>query len=199
MKLIYMIIIAAMTVSSAGVFAASPRSVDAAKFDIAGVRLGMTPEEAVKAVTEKFQIEKSAVEFDKFPKLNVVTNGREATYFTVSSDGSTIIVNFEANVPYNPQRKMAVSGIGYEQAWSTENKLAMKEMALKKYGQPSNGVQGSSSQWCLEPHKNPGFGCSEFKGPILSLHGTKLGLSDSRYRQAVIDFINKSKSSKPIF
>lgn len=198
MRLIY-IIITVIGLASAGAFAASPRSVDAGEFDIAGVKLGMTPEEAIEAITEKFQIGKSEFEFDKFPKLNVVTNSREAEYFKVSLNGTSIIVHFEANVPHNPKRKMAVSMIGYEQPWSTDNKLAVKDMALKKYGQSSNGVQGATLQWCLAPHKNPGFGCSDFKGPILSLRGTKLELSDSRYRQAVIDFTNKSKSTKPVF
>lgn len=198
MKLIYFIIFV-MGFANVGAFAASPRSVDAGEFDIAGIKLGMTPEEAIGAVTEKLQIGKSALEFDKFPKLNVVTSSREPEYFKAGLDGVSIIVHFEANVPYNPQRKMAVSKIGYEQPWSTDNKLAVKEMALKKYGQSSNGTQGVTLQWCLVPHKNPGLGCSEFKGPVLSLRGTKLELFDSRYRQAVIDFTNKSKSSKPVF
>jgi len=42
MKLIYLIIFV-MGFAHVGAFAASPRSVDAGEFDIAGIKLGMTP------------------------------------------------------------------------------------------------------------------------------------------------------------
>lgn len=183
----------------ANICAAAPRAVDAEKFDIAGVKLGMTPDAAVTAVAAKLGIDKRSIEFDKFPQQNVVTNSKEPKYFTAKSGGASITVHFEPNVPYNPKNKLAVSMIVYEQPWTPENTAAMKQMAIEKYGDPSNGSVGVSFQWCINPHDNPGFGCSEFRGAKLELGGTKLQLEDFRYRQSVIDYMNKSLNSKPVF
>lgn len=179
--------------------AATPRAVDAEQFDIAGVKLGMDPEAAVVAIAERLGIDKLSIEFDKFPQENRITNTKEPKYFTAKISGASVIVHFEPNVPYNPKNKMAVSMIIYEQPWTPDNVASMKQAAIEKYGQPSNGTIGVSSHWCLQPHNNPGFGCSEFRGPKLVLSGTKLQLEDFRYRQAVIDYMNKSSSSKPAF
>ncbi len=178
---------------------AAPRAVDAEQFDVAGVKLGMTPEAAASALAGKLDIDKRSIIFDKFPQQNSVTNSKEPKYFTAKKSGASITVYFEPNVPYNPKSKMAVSMIIYKQPWTPDNVAAMKQMAIEKYGQPSNGTVGMSYQWCLQPHSNPGFGCSEFRGPKLELSGTKLQLEDFRYRQAVIDHMNKSSNSKPAF
>lgn len=184
---------------SANLCAAAPSAVDAEQFDIAGVKLGMTPEAAVSALSGKVGIDKQSIEFDKFPQKNTVTNSKEPKYFTAKISGAAVTVHFEPNIPFNPKNKMAVSMIIYEQPWTPDNVAAMKQAATEKYGQPSNGTIGVSYQWCLQPHSNPGFGCSEFRGPKLELSGTKLQLEDFRYRQAVIDHMNKSASSKPAF
>lgn len=183
----------------ANAHAASPRAVDAEQFDIAGVRLGMSPQAAVAAISAKLGVDRRAIEFDKFPQRNPVTNSKEAKYFTVRTGGASVTVHFEPNVPYSPKNRMAVSMIIYEQPWTAENVAAMKDMAIEKYGAPSNGTNGVSYQWCLQPHDNPGFGCSEFRGPKLELSGTKLQIEDFRRRQAVIDLINKSNTSRPSF
>ena len=178
---------------------AAPHAVDAEKFDIAGAKLGMSPQAAASAVSAKLSIDRKAIEFDKFPPQNIVTNSKEPQYFTAKTSGASVTVHFVPSVPYNPKNKMVVSMIVYEQPWTPENVSAMKQMAIEKYGQPSNGTIGVSYQWCLQPHSNPGFGCSEFQGPKLKLSGTKLQLEDFRYRQAVIDYMNKNASSKPAF
>lgn len=184
---------------AASVCAAAPRVVDAEQFDIAGVKLGMTPEAAATAITGKLGIDKRSIEFDKFPGQNIVTNSKEPKYFIAKTSGASIRVHFEPNVPYNPKKKMAVSMIIYEQPWTPDNIVAMKQMAIEKYGLPSNGTDGTGYKWCLQPHSNPSLGCSGFRGPKLELFGTKLELEDSRYRQAVIDYMDKNASSKPIF
>lgn len=179
--------------------AASPRAVDAEQFDIAGVKLGMAQEAAVAAVAGRLGIDKQSIEFDKFPQQNRITNSKEPKYFTAKISDVSVTVHFEPNVPYNSKNKMAVSMIIYEQPWTPDNVASMKQSAIEKYGQPSNGTIGVSYQWCLQPHNNTGFGCSEFRGPKLVLSGTKLQLEDFRYRQAVIEHIKKSASSKPTF
>ena len=183
----------------AKVCSGAPRAVDAEQFDVAGAKLGMSPEAAATAVSAKLKIDRGAIQFDKFPQLNIVTNSKEPTYFTAKTSGASVTVHFEPSVPYNPQNKMVVSMVIYAQPWTPDNVSAMKSKAIEKYGQPSNGTTGVSYQWCSQPHSNPGFGCFEFRGPKLELSGTKLQLEDFRYRQAVIDFTNKNASSKPAF
>ncbi len=177
----------------------APNSVDVQRMDIAGIQLGMTPIEAAAAITKKLGLSKRSVEFDKFPQLNVVTKTKEPLYFIVKTPGAIVRVHFEANVPYDPKRKLAVSMVTYEQPWTPDNAVAMKQMATEKYGEPSNGTIPAQSQWCLHPHENPGFGCFEFVGPKLSLASTTLQMEDPSYRRAVIEFMNKKATSKPTF
>ncbi|AKX50328.1 hypothetical protein AKN92_01635 [Thiopseudomonas alkaliphila] len=184
---------------AASVCYATPSAVDAEQFDIAGVKLGMSPEFAVAAIAGGLGIDKDSIEFDKFPQQNIITNSKEPKYFTAKTAGASVTVHFEPNIPYDPKNKMAVSMVIYEQSWTPENVAAMKQAAIGKYGPPSNGTVGVSYQWCLQPHSNPGFGCSEFRGPKLELSGVKLQLEDFRYRQALIDHISKSKISEPAF
>jgi len=179
--------------------AAAPQSADAGQFDIAGVRLGMDQAEAIAAITEKLQLDDSAIQLDPSAQVNPVTNTREPKYFTAKAGLTSVIVHFEPRVPYDKARPMVVGTVIYEQPWTAENVSAMEDAALAKYGQPSNGTAGVSYQWCLEPHSNPGFGCSQYQGPILELAGTKLRLHDIRYTNARIEFMNKAQSAEPVF
>jgi hypothetical protein len=197
MKVMYGIVPLFLLVSSAAFGA--PRAVDAGEFDIAGVKLGMTVKVAIEAITNKLDVSKAEVKFDKYPMKNLVTQTKEPKYFSVKKGGAEITVYMEPKVPHDINDPMIVSSVVYKQQWTPENAKAMKDMALKKYGEPSNGVIGVSYQWCSKPHSNPGFGCSEFKGPKLKLSGVKLELGNSQYHQAVIDFMNKKKNSKPTF
>ena len=178
---------------------AEPRSVDAGEFDIAGVKLGMRLKDAVAAITAKLDIKKHEIEFEKFLRPNPVTKTKEPYYFIVKKGGASITVHMQPKVPRDIEDPMLVSSVIYEQPWTQENVRAMKNMALEKYGEPSNGVVGSSYQWCGKPHSNPGFGCFEFEGAKLEYSGTKLQLTNFLYQQAVIDFMNKRITSKPMF
>ncbi len=177
----------------------TPRSVDAEQFDIAGIKLGMGRNDAVAAITEKLHLNKRAIQFEQAPQLSPVTNTKEPKYFTAKSGVASVTVHFEPKIPQDKAKPMVVSMVIYEQPWTPENVDAMKQAALDKYGSPSNGLIGVSYQWCLHPHSNPGFGCADFQGPILKLGATKLELSDVRYQQARMNFMNKMQSGKPAF
>jgi hypothetical protein len=173
-------------------------SVDAKKFDVAGVKLGMSPKEAESAIIKKMGINKKSIKYDRFPQKNLITNTKEPQYFNVKSNNSDITVYFSPMVPYNKETPMVVSRVLYEIPWSQENVETMKTSTLAKYGQTSNGSIGSYA-WCLKPHKNVGMGCFDFQGPKLGLSGTKLDLSDPSYQQAVIKFMNNKRKTKPSF
>lgn len=191
--------IAVLALSIPAMAMAAANAVDVEPFDVAGVKLGMTPQAASSAIAARLQIPPRAVTFDPSPQQNPVTQSREPKYFTVKTPGVSVIVHFEPRVPHDPNNKMVVSMVIYEQAWTPDNVSAMKQAATEKYGAPSNGVNGVSYQWCQRPDRNPGMGCSGFQGPKLELSGTKLQLENPRYRQAVIDHMNQRANAKPAF
>ena len=130
-----------------------PRSVDADQLDISGVRLGMNTSEATEALSTKQHIDKSVIEFDKFPSSNPITPTKEPTYFTAKVGIGKITVHLTPKVPYDKQNPMRVSMVIYEMPWTPDNVKAMMSSALEKYGQPSNGTIGVVYQWCkARPH-----------------------------------------------
>jgi len=198
MRILLPFICAVTTVTTA--YAADvARSVDASQFDVSGVKLGMTRSEAVATATAKLKIDKQSVEFDKFPQVNQVTKSKEPQYFIATNGSGKLTVYFYPKIPTDKSNPMLVGLVKYEMPWTLENAQSMKAAALEKYGQPSNGTVGASYEWCSKPSKNVGEGCFEFKGPKLALSGVSIELTDPTYQTAVIDFINKSQSSKPAF
>ncbi len=180
--------------------AAEPaRSVDASQFDVSGVKLGMSAAEAVAAASTKLQIDKRAIEFDKFPKVNLVTKSRQPEYFTATNGSGKLTVYFYPNIPPDKSNQMLVGLVKYEMPWTPENARSMKAAAIDKFGPPSNGTIGASTHWCLNPDKNLGNGCGEFQGPKLTLSGVSMELQNPAIQQAITDYINKSQSTKPAF
>lgn len=175
------------------------KSVDASQFDVAGVRLGMTRDEAIRAVMTTLQVDSKAIELDKFPPVNPVTKSKEPRYFLVENELSELTVRFSPKIPADKDNPMVVAQVIYKMKWSPDNAQSMRDAALNKYGQPSNGTVGSDLHWCLKPSKNMGEGCAEFVGPKIKYFGVSVELFDPSYQRAVIDFLNKSKSGKPAF
>ena len=178
---------------------AAPRSVDAEKFDVAGVKLGMTPEEAASALVKTLGVSRKRIEFKKALQANPITKRKEIGILILDADKASLKVYFEPNVPFNARRKLSANLIIYEQEWTPDNVESMKQAALQKYGEPSNGTVPVVWEWCTEPSENVGLGCSGFHGAVLKFSQTDLRLEDPKYREAVNNFRNKMNSSKPIF
>lgn len=178
--------------------AAEPlRPVDCEQFDVAGIRLGMSQNEAVTAISEKWKVGKKDIQFQSFPQMNPVTKTKEPQYFTVKREGAEVNVHFSPRVPYDKSRPMAVSAIIYKQPSTPQNMTAMREAAIEKYGPPTDH-QGS---WCLNPHPNPGIACSQDQnnGPTLLLVGAELRLNDPRYFKALTEHLQMKQSGKANF
>ncbi|KFZ37931.1 hypothetical protein HR45_08830 [Shewanella mangrovi] len=158
--------------------------VNAEQFDISGVKLGMTQAQAIAAVTDNMHVDSSAISFDPFPQPSVVTKQKEPTYFEVRHGATALRVHLKPQVPFNPEQTLVVSRISYQQPWAQQTAVQMKQQALQKYGEPSNGRDSGFLQWCRQPlDKN--VGCHDFFGPKLELTGTELTLSDPQYREAI--------------
>ncbi len=178
---------------------AAPRSVDAEKFDVAGVKLGMTPEEAASALVKTLGVSRKRIEFKNEIQANPVTKKKEIEILILDADKASLKVYFEPNVPFNARRKLSASLIIYEQEWTRDNVESMKQAALQKYGEPSNGTIPVVWEWCAEPSDNLGLGCSGFRGAVMEFNRTRLRLEDPKYKEAVNKFRDKMNSSKPIF
>lgn len=193
------ILILLMALMAADLTIAAPRSVDAEKLDVAGVKLGMTPEEAASALVKTLGVSRKRIQFEKAIQANPVTKKKEIDILVLDADKASLKVYFEPNVPFNARRKLSANLIIYEQEWTPDNVESMKQAALKKYGEPSNGTVSFVWEWCAEPSENMGLGCSGFHGAVLKFGQTDLRLEDPKYKEAVNKFRNKMNSSKPIF
>jgi len=196
-KTVYTVLLLALTIGTS--YAKAPRAVDATELDIAGVRLGMSQAEAIQAISSALGINQDEVVLDKFLRENPISGKKDPAYFNVVHGFGKFVILLEPNALTPSVSPTVVNLIKYEMPWTPENVQSMKEAAIKKYGQPSNGIIGVDYEWCIEPSDNPGIGCGFFNGPVLKYFGTSLELSDPKYRQAVIDFRNKQNSAKPSF
>lgn len=177
------------------------RPADLSHADIAGVRIGMTKDEAVAAATFVLKVPKSAVSFEQSPAVNPVTNTAEPNYFSLEKGLVKLTVHMAPQIPRDTKNPMRVEMISYAMPWTPDNVKAMKEAAIQKYGSPSNGLIPAVSDWCNVPDKNPGMAC-EFDARNhrkLSLSGTELTLTDMSYHDALQDFMNMQNRVKPSF
>ncbi len=192
------IVIVAGMALVASVQAAQPRSVDARTLDIAGVRTGMSYDEALAAAASHFKVAPGQFKPDPLPSENPVTHTKLPDYFTYEQGGMRFAVYFEGRVPVDKRRPLAVSMVRYELPWSQQNSQAMAEAALAKYGVQSNAPNKLPMQWCEKPSPNPGMGCDSDQAR-LTLSQVKMELIDPAWTYARIRFVEASKTVKPAF
>lgn len=180
-------------------YAASPRSVDASAFDVAGVKTGMDFNEARAAAAKNFKVPESQIVVGAaYP--NPVTGTQMPNTLSYRKDGVTLLIHFEGRVPVDAKRPLAVSQIRYEIPWTPDNKNAMAKAVIEKYGQQSNYPNDLNMEWCAKPSANPGMGCSnDMTQAVLKYSGVGIQLVDPAWINARIKFVDQSKSTKPSF
>lgn len=178
--------------------AETQRSVDVRNFDVAGVKTGMDYDQAIQAAANHFRVGTDQFEPDPFPHENIITKTVTPKYFTYKRDGISLSVYFETRIPVDKEHPLAVSMIKYEIPWSPENKARMREAALAKYGQPSNGTISVTMDWCESPNKNVGMACSDRKA-VLQAGQVDVTLQDYAYTEARIKYIQSLQAVKPNF
>ncbi|WP_369928055.1 hypothetical protein [Xanthomonas sp. NCPPB 2632] len=175
------------------------RSVDARTLDVAGVKTGMDFNEARAALIAHFHAASSDIKQDPYPGENPVTHTKLPSYLSYEKDGAKVTVHFEGRVPVDKARPLVVSQIDYELPWSTQNSQAMANAALEKYGVQSNAPNKLPMQWCVNPSRNAGMGCSVTPQAVLTLSQVHMTLTDPAWSDARIQFIEASHASKPSF
>lgn len=200
MKLKSALLVAALYAAMvAPVHAASPRSVDASTFDVAGVKSGMDFEEARAAAAKNFNVPVSQIEVGTaYP--NPVTKTKLPNSLSYRKNGVTLLIHFEGRVPVDAKRPLAVSQIRYEIPWTPDNKKAMAQAVVEKYGKQSNYPNDLNLEWCAKPSSNPGMGCStDMSQAVLKYSGVSIQLVDPAWINARIKFVEQSQSTKPSF
>lgn len=151
---------------------ATGKSVDVMKLDISGVRLGMSQEEALKILKEKFPNASKENERKSEEDLSKL-HGKSFVRFAVFNmgDGETIVIDFEPNVLENKPQELVVAGVFYflGEGDSDTNMKRMQKDAVKKFGAPVAKFLGGY-EWCDLSGKPL---CEKDK-PILSLKNLSL-------------------------
>jgi hypothetical protein len=174
------------------------RAVDVKSFDVGGVKMGMSIEEAQAAMQKNFGIKPAQIRASKSMESqtpSIVTGSQQIIHLVYEENGTRMQVSFEPRVPYNKSNPMAVSHVTYEMPWTKENEVNMVEAALKKYGPVSTG--GVFPVWCEKPMPTSGMGC-ESGTASLTMGNTKINLIDPAWQNAVISYMNQQKKTKPM-
>ncbi len=174
------------------------RAVDVKSFDVGGVKMGMSIEEAQAAMQKNFGIKPAQIRASKSMESqtpSIVTGSQQIIHLVYEENGTRMQVSFEPRVPYNKSNPMAVSHVTYEIPWTKENEVNMVEAALKKYGPVSTG--GVFPVWCEKPMPTSGMGC-ESGTASLTMGNTKINLIDPAWQNAVISYMNQQKKTKPM-
>jgi hypothetical protein len=195
-------VLSALVLNAALTFPASAaeavRPVDPSSFDIAGVQLGMSLDEAIEASTKSLGVSKREVKKTTLV-ANPVTSKVEVTKFQILTSTSNLIVDLVPRVPKDAARPTVVLNIFYAMPNTPENRTAMRQAAKDKYGQPSNGSAAYIWEWCESPGRFLGESCTSLEGARMKLDGNNLFLYDNKYKTAYEAFERSLKSGKPGF
>lgn len=176
--------------------AEAPRSVDVTSFDVVGIRLGMTPEQAKAAVKAKLGDDVAIVD-EKFAGQDPVTGQKTPSNFSIKSGNHSVLVFHATNLLANKPNERAVYLIKYEMPYTQENVEAIKTAALDKYGVNSNAPNDLPMHWCQHPNENTGIGCDKLLEPSLKIAQNTIELHDPRYREAITRWMDSKKNDTP--
>ena len=195
---LYLVALSSALISVAANAIPPVRAVDVKSFDVGGVKMGMSIEEAQAAMQKNFGIKPAQIRASKSMESqtpSIVTGSQQIIHLVYEENGTRMQVSFEPRVPYNKSNPMAVSHVTYEIPWTKENEVNMVEAALKKYGPVSTG--GVFPVWCEKPMPTSGMGC-ESGTASLTMGNTKINLIDPAWQNAVISYMNQQKKTKPM-
>lgn len=167
-------------------------AVDASKFDLLGVRLGMPQNEALKILTTALGVDLNAIQWKK----NVISGEYDYTDCTINNNNSKYEISFFESGGKGDRSKMIVKSIRYEIPNSPENRIALRKSAISKYGPPSNAAYPkNSAEWCIRPDKylsachaydGPQLRCEQVGTPSLTLSDPSMGKQSAPSPKAVI-------------
>ncbi len=182
--------------------ASSQKAVDVYQLDIAGVRLGMSWDEATAAVKEKLQLTDKDIDPGLLTHEDKKTGKKTPLSFSVKhgrNAGDDVTVHFRPDYLHGQPESLVVSSVDYQkERGAKEDGSEMFKAAEEKYGEPvrTSGNEGSGTVfyiWC-------GDDCSINSDPTLSLVKStffiNLRLNDPRYENAIKEQERKDNPPK---
>jgi hypothetical protein len=158
----------------ATLFASSVSSAaDIAQFSLAGVRLGMSPDEARRAVSEYLQVSESALKTS--PPLNDPLMERPLSKsISYSSPDLELTIGLAVANPEDKSSALVVGMVAYKPL-RAEEAAQLKDFAVETYGEPSDRSMEDADilLWCSQPQtgrcswSQPGLSYSKEDGLML--------------------------------
>ncbi len=169
---------------------------DVSKFDISGVKLGMTATEARETLKSRLSVTDS--DFNNgFDMPNRATGTKRPTGFSVRTNGIEISISLSAKIPVDDVQTMIVSQIRY-QSNGTVDAGEMRRAAIAKYGPPTNGEVDAPGHfpagWCQR--EKPYGQCMN---KYLRLNRGELHLFDIGYSNAENQYATEKSRTKQVF
>ena len=163
-KLLMALLLAGTALAQGAEVKGSGKSVDAMKFDVRGIKLGMGQEEALKIVKEKFP-DAALEEVDSKESMTTVYGKKFVQAVTVKSGkDSEFMVVFAPNVLENKPKELIVFVVGLGISNGQDNLAKLQKSAVEKYGTPSVVNKRGDYYWC---HLNDKKECDEMKPQLL--------------------------------
>ncbi len=155
-------------------------SVDVTSFDVAGVKTGMSFEEASAHLADYFKVSPGTLVAGKTVE-NLVTKTALPNSLEYRKGDAVVRVSFVGRVPADSHRPLVVSNITYRLPFSKENADEMTRLAREKYGEPSTSMDQLPLQWCENPNPNDKLSACRDRKALLMLSGTTLTLYDLQW------------------
>ena len=173
-------------------------AVDIRDADVAGLRLGMSYQEAVGVFARRYGQTWEQVDAGVTKSENKLLGTNQAQWIAMTNGTETLSVNFATRIPLNADNPLVVDTITYQLPWSPKNEADMANAVISKYGRQSNAPNSDPMQWCSEPQLESTEICTVV-GRHLLLSGTKLQLVDFTFSKAELELRNESRALKPTF
>lgn len=194
------------------------RPVNADNFDVAGIKLGMSYEQAIKAAQTHFNLSNSdiknqtrdeAAEMGLPSQLDNLIRRDMPMIIHIKNGEEFISMRFVRRAPPNEKDPAVLIKVSYSIPYTPQNLSAMKAAAIRKYGTPSAEavIRGMNNvAWCPQPFRGNSryvFACESSTHASLVLNvgsGIHLELSDQgRYSQVTKKYEDSLKTTKPRF
>lgn len=191
----------------------SVKPVNVENLYIAGIRLGMSPQEAITAIKSYLNVDENKLAIDNYGRSQFLNNGQTEFINRISyyNGAESIRVELHVSPPVDISNPVKVELVEYGLSNKDEhnlpkNKRSLYQAALSKFGPPSiieNELFGGEQYyWASEinnasnPGETPRYSAS-LKKPYILYDGGSLVLFDPTANQRRIDEENKRAKKKP--
>lgn len=198
-KIFSLIIISSMTLFSL-IFAQGFTAQQVDAFEVSGVKIGMTEEEAFVNVIQKYNTSEDQIKlYGPYGQRDVVVGEQELNYFSYNGDGENVYVFFTLDVNQTPPVNV-VSEVNYDMRYTPDNAKNVENILKQRFGDASVADSSRNLKWCQIKDK---YTCKE-DTTILEYNSSgsitvKVSIKNTRYRTAKTELETKQKNKNANF